>query len=142
MPVIIRPARPQDAPQLLRLNEAFNGPGDQTLQGISAALEAPGPERVFVAEAGEKGNLAGFCCCLLKHSFCYREPSGEITEFFVDPPWRRQGVGRALLECAIEFCRSQGVSELTLLTGEDNFTAQAFYKSLGFGPTGEQHMAL
>ena len=43
MPVTIRFAQPKDAPQLLRLNEAFNGPGDQTPEGIRAALEAPGP---------------------------------------------------------------------------------------------------
>lgn len=142
MPITIRFAQPKDAPQLLRLNEAFNGPGDQTPEGIRTALEAPGPEQVFVAEAEESGALIGFCCCLLKRSFCYQEPSGEITEFFVDPAWRRQGAGRALLAFAVRFCESQRVSELTLLTGDDNFTAQAFYKSLGFSPTGELHMAL
>ena len=55
MPITIRFAQPKDAPQLLRLNEAFNGPGDQTPEGIRAALEAPGPEQVFVAEAEESG---------------------------------------------------------------------------------------
>lgn len=57
MPITIRFAQPKDAPQLLRLNEAFNGPGDQTPEGIRAALEAPGPEQVFVAEAEESGGF-------------------------------------------------------------------------------------
>ncbi len=138
----IRPACPGDAPELLRLNTAFNGPGDQTIEGIEKALKDPGGERVLVAQGAKGQGLLGFCCCQLKRSFCYREPVGEITEFYVDPAFRRQGVGRALLKEALCLCRAQGAEEITLLTGGDNLPAQALYAAGGFVPSGELHMAL
>lgn len=139
MPITIRPARPSDAPALLALNTAFNGPGSQTPEAVAEFLRSPGPELVLVAEAAE---LAGFCCCLLKRSFCYAEPSAEITEFYVSPAWRRQGVGRSLLEAAVAQCKARGAVEITLLTGSDNLPAQALYRAGGFSPTGELHMEL
>lgn len=137
--MVFRLAVPGDAPELLRLNEAFNGPGGQTPAGVEAALSHPGEERVFVAQAGDR--LAGFCCCQLKRSFCYTEPACEVTEFFVDPPYRRQGVGRGLMAQVARLCGQQGVSEVALLTGDDNRAAQAFYSSMGFSLSGEVHMA-
>lgn len=140
MPIAIRMASPEDAPGLMRLNTAFNGPGTQTVEGIKAALETPGAELVLVAEAA--GEPIAFCCCQLKYSFCYGEPSGEITEFYVDPGYRRQGVGRRLLQAAIGQCKARGAGEITLLTGDDNYAAQALYASGGFAPSGELHMEL
>lgn len=142
MPITIRLARPADAAELMRLNEDFNGPSGQSLAAMEDALREPGPEVVFVAESAGAEGLAGFCCCLVKHSFCYDVPSAEITEFFVDPACRRQGVGRALLAAALEHCRAGEIYEVTLLTGEDNYPAQSLYQGLGFRPTGELHMGL
>jgi len=142
MPINIRPARPEDAPSLLRLNIEFNGPGEQTLDGVEKSLSLPGPEQVLVAEASEGNELVGFCCCLLKRSFCYREPSAEITEFYVDKSHRRQGIGRDLLKAAVALCKSCGACEITLLTGADNRAAQALYRGSGFAPSGELHMGL
>lgn len=136
--MVFRPAVPGDAPELLRLNEAFNGPGGQTLAAVESALSTPGGERVFVAQEGD--SLAGFCCCQVKRSFCYQEPACEVTEFFVDPPYRRQGAGRGLMAQVARLCRQLGVGEVTLLTGDDNLAAQAFYKDAGFSPSGELHM--
>lgn len=139
MSATIRAASPQDALALMQLNAAFNGPGGQTLENIRAALQRPGPEYVLVAEA-EGEELVGFCCCLLKSSFCYEAPTAEITEFFISPDYRRQGIGTRLLNTVLSLCRSRGAKEITLLTGDDNIPAQAFYKSLGFVPSGELHM--
>lgn len=140
MPILIRLAQPQDAPALMRLNEAFNGPGGQTAGSIEASLRLPGPERVLVAESVETKELAGFCCCFIKHSFCYEVPSAEITEFYVSPAWRRQRIGRRLLQAALQLCKDCGAVEITLLTGSGNYPAQALYKSAGFSQSGEIHM--
>lgn len=140
MPVKIRPATPADAPGLMRLNIDFNGPGTQTTEGMAVALSAPSPELVLVAQQEGTSELLGFCCCLLKNSLCYGEPSGEVTEFYVDPRYRRQGIGRALLMEAINQCQARGAQEITLLTGDDNLPAQALYTAGGFTPSGELHM--
>lgn len=139
MAVSFRPASPGDAAGLVCLNAAFNGPSSRTPGQVAASLAAPGGERVFVAQA-QGGGLAGFCCCQVKHSFCYEKPSVEVTELYVGEGFRRQGVGRGLMGCVFCLCRELGAEELTLLTGDDNLDAQAFYASLGFSPTGELHL--
>lgn len=140
MPVKIRFASPADAPALMRLNTDFNGPGTQTAEGMAASLSTSSPELVLVAQQEGTGELLGFCCCLIKCSLCYGEPSGEVTEFYIDPLYRRQGIGRALLAEAVNQCRARGAQEITLLTGGDNLPAQALYTAGGFTPSGELHM--
>lgn len=46
----------------------------------------------------------------------------------VDPAWRGRGVGRALVDAAVQAARAQGVQELYLLTT----TAEAFFSAIGF----------
>ncbi|MND04667.1 putative acetyltransferase [compost metagenome] len=45
---------------------------------------------------------------------------------------RGQGIGLALAEAAIAFARAQDCSRITLLTDEDNNSAQWFYGRVGF----------
>ena len=137
MKIIFRAARPEDAPELKRLNEAFNGPGSMTEEAMAACLSSPGGERVFAAQAGDR--LAGFCCCQIKRSVCYEDCSAELTELYVEPEFRRQGVASGLLDCFQRFCATQGVSEIMLLTGSDNRAARAFYEQAGYSLTGELH---
>ena len=57
----------------------------------------------------------------------------------MEPEFRRKGTASGLLALAQDYCAGQGVSEFTLLTGEENRTARAFYESRGFRLTGEVH---
>ena len=62
-----------------------------------------------------------------------------MTELYVCPAYRRQGVARQLLEAFFELCRQEGAEAVTVLTGEDNAPAQALYQRMGFAPSGEVH---
>jgi ribosomal protein S18 acetylase RimI-like enzyme len=57
----------------------------------------------------------------------------------VDPLQRRSGVGRALLEAAHAFARSQGAVRVSLETAVDNHTAQRLYEALGYARDGAFH---
>jgi GNAT superfamily N-acetyltransferase len=61
---------------------------------------------------------------------CYRE------ELYVVPRGRGQGLGRALVEAAIELARRKGAARMDLGTGEDDTAARALYESLGFSNRG------
>ena len=55
-----------------------------------------------------------------------------IEELTVDPNFRGQGVGRALLTRAIEWSKGQGFPGVTLETQDNNVPACQLYASCGF----------
>jgi ribosomal protein S18 acetylase RimI-like enzyme len=55
-----------------------------------------------------------------------------LEELYVVPDRRGQGLGRALMEAAIELARREGAAHMDLGTGEDDVAARALYESLGF----------
>lgn len=136
---MIRLARVEDAPQLLRLNEAFNGDGETTLELVKASLGSNRQETVVVAEEG--GALVGFVCVQLKRSFCYSDVTAEITEVYVDEQYRRRGIASEMIAFAESHCQAHyPLHKFELLTGAKNRSAQALYMALEFRETGEMHM--
>jgi ribosomal protein S18 acetylase RimI-like enzyme len=55
-----------------------------------------------------------------------------LAELYVIPDRRGQGLGRALMEAAIELARSKGADYMDLGTAETDLAARALYESLGF----------
>jgi ribosomal protein S18 acetylase RimI-like enzyme len=55
-----------------------------------------------------------------------------LAELYVAPEKRGQGMGRALMEAAIELAREEGARGMDLGTGEHDTAARALYESLGF----------
>lgn len=133
---IIRAAVPSDADELCRLNRAFNGSDTATAGHIRAQLHDSGFEHCIVCE--HDGTLIGFICGICFHSLCYRAPSAQITELFVQEDARRRGIASALLQAMIVHLRSIGASEIMLLTGGDNLPAQRLYERNGFAAEDER----
>lgn len=126
----IRESRPSDAEDLAALNRAFNGVG-RDAAGIRELLAAPSTsETVLVAEA--EGGLVGFLCLQTLHSICYDHPWVEVTELYVLPDHRGQGVGRALIDGAETRAASSGASELVLRTNSENARARSLCRRVGF----------
>jgi ribosomal protein S18 acetylase RimI-like enzyme len=59
-----------------------------------------------------------------------------LAELYVVPARRRQGLGRALMETAMEVAREKGATQMDLGTAEDDVAARALYESLGFSNRG------
>ena len=137
---IIRLANQNDAEQLDLLNREFNGPGEATLDHIRASLLDNRQEVVIVAE--ERGVLAGFVCVQLKRSFCYDHETPEITEVYVKAEHRNRGVATSMISFAEDYCSKKfPLHKFELLTGKENFRAQALYGKLGYGNDGEIHLS-
>ena len=64
-----------------------------------------------------------------------RGPCGIVHDVYVDETARHRGTGRELLRAAIAWIRSQGRSQVVLLTKTRNERAQHLFTSLGFRPT-------
>jgi ribosomal protein S18 acetylase RimI-like enzyme len=64
-----------------------------------------------------------------------RGPAGVLYDLVVDPDHRRQGIGTALLEGALEALRNLGAPRVLLFTAEKNDVAQAMFDRAGFRRT-------
>jgi len=82
--------------------------------------------QAFIVTAELDGKVAGYCIVY----FVLDE--GEIARIAVDNCFRRQGVGRKLLEQVERTCKEKGIIRLMLDVRESNESARAFYKSMGF----------
>ena len=61
----------------------------------------------------------------------------EICEFYVEPFFKGQGIGRKLLEHVIAESKESGKSRIFLWVLEENGSARRFYEANGFRASGE-----
>lgn len=62
----------------------------------------------------------------------YVMDEGEIARIAVSPKWRRQGVGRSLLDELCKIGRERGIHWILLDVREGNEGARRFYEEYGF----------
>ena len=151
----IRPYQPQDLETLKRLTiESFEGIAvDQTIEKAHGILGGRdwrwrktravdedvtvNPAGVFVAEVD--GSVVGYISTRVD-----REASkGRIPNLAVDGAMRGRGLGRKLIEQALDYCRREGMAFVMIETMENNPVGQRLYPSCGFVEVGRQiHYAL
>lgn len=137
---MVRIATANDAEQLNALNNEFNGEGETTLDNIRISLLSNQQEVVIVDD--ENGVLTGFVCIQLKKSFCYDEFMPEITEVYVRPAYRKQGIASKMITFAEVFCaENYPLHKYELLTGNENLVAQMVYSKLGYLDDNELHLS-
>jgi aminoglycoside 6'-N-acetyltransferase I len=103
---------------------------DAVLSGLQLAAK---PLAVFVAEAD--GHVVAFIeVGLRSHADGgdSERPVGFVEGWYVDPEYRRRGIGRALLRAAEDWARSKGCRELTSDTWLNNEPSQRAHEALGF----------
>ena len=137
MEIIYRLANYMDSEKFKLLNDAFNGPDENSIENIKRYLGNIDTERVFVVEY--KDNLIGFCCCQIINSVCYKTYSLEITELYVDENYQKKGIGKGLVDFIEIYCNKNNIKKVELLTGQSNFNAQGFYEHLGYVKTDQVH---
>jgi GNAT superfamily N-acetyltransferase len=130
MSLLIRQATPADAAAVARLNEDFNEVRTDVATMAARIAQCLLTERILLAEID--GLAVGFLSLWLFPVICAPDPYAEVAELFVEEAYRRRGVGRALLEEAIEIARSEGAAELKVVTGFRNTAAQQLYYAVGF----------
>ena len=144
---VIREARPEDRPALIRLMGALNafeaaieenraGPeaAESHLDWVEAQIAALGGVTLVAEQAGA---VTGFL------SYTFEEDPGT----FVRPEYRRhaliwdisvaeeargQGIGRLLLDAAEKAAKAAGVTEIRLYVLEANIRARRVYAEAGY----------
>lgn len=59
-------------------------------------------------------------------------PVGYVESIFVQPEYRKHGLGRQMIEWAEDWCRQKGFTQLGSDALMDNSDSHAFHKSVGF----------
>src|SRR5207247_8398658 len=79
---------------------------------------------------------------LIRASKVKQRHKATIWGMYVTPRARNKGVGRALLEAAIEHARGWGLGQLQLSVTEAAPHAKRLYETAGFQPWGQEPRAL
>ena len=128
--ITVRQATPDDAPELAGMLDLFDGMGATPEQVAARMLACQSVLTTFLGEMD--GQPVGFACLRLVPHLQGDEPYAELTDIYVDAPFRRHGVARALIARVEAAARAAGASEVVIITGFDNEDAQAAYRAIGY----------
>ena len=105
--------------------------GERARRLFAAQLRSP-DEVIFLAE--RDGAIGGILRCVQTGGLPLLFPAthGYISSVYVVPRARRQGVLRAMLDAAIDWCLDRGLVEIRLHNAADNAVANAAWEALGF----------
>lgn len=87
--------------------------------------------KAFVAV--EAGDIIGYITVLIQEQSGYWmiKKVGHISGLMVQKNHRRKGIGRKLLQSAVEYFRENGVKQYTLFTSVNNKSGIEFYQKCG-----------
>lgn len=140
MAIAIKPATPDDAPHWLAMRQAL-GPDWVTPHAermIAEYFESGTidhlPHTVLIAWRGD--DRVGMAEVSLRQfaEGCESSPVGYLEGWFVHENRRGMGVGKALVDAAKHWSRSQGCKEFASDAEMDNLASQAAHEALGFEP--------
>jgi ribosomal protein S18 acetylase RimI-like enzyme len=147
---VVRRATPADLPVIGRLGallveehydfdpRRFLAARPGTPEGYASFMSAQledSDKAVLVAD--DNGDVIGYAFAAVEgyDYMALRGPAGVLHDIIVEPEHRGRGVGRLLLDAALEFLRSRGVPRVVLSTAERNEGAQRLFASMGFRRT-------
>ena len=90
-----------------------------------------GDAQLFIAR-DEQGMAQGFTQLYPLQSSLSLAPAWLLSDLFVLPRARRQGVGEALMNAARAYAEASGACGLQLETAKTNLAGQALYERLGY----------
>jgi len=124
-------------PLIAELIEALDDPSgfdlDRAVENCRALLGRP-DHRLLAARI--QGTTCGFVHLTTRQSILHDRPTGLIDELVVSRDFRGRGVGRLLMDAALDRCRDLGCCEAEVSTETSNLQAQKFYRKCGFDTEG------
>ena len=148
--VIVRPAEPRDQAPLGRLGamlvaehhdfdpRRFIGPMPNLVERYGQFLLSQlARDGMLVLVAEREGEVVGYAYAGMEGNdyMALRGPAGVLYDLVVDPAHRRQGIGSALMDSALDRLRELGAPRVLLFTADKNRGAQAMFDRAGFRRT-------
>ena len=143
----IRPAIEDDIPRILELYEEQLAIGateaemqqspssDDYLQAFSEINSLPGCEFIVAEEDGE---VIGTAMLMIVPNLSHKAlPWAVVENVVVDSEYRRQGIGRLLMDYCTTQAKKAGCYKVQLLSNKSRNEAHQFYLSLGYKASAE-----
>ena len=124
----LRPAGPQDLDRILEMEPVLFGADSWSRSTYEAELTWPGRHYVVVTVEDQVVGYAGIDL----------SPEATVMTVGVAPQFRRQGLGRRLMDQILDTARQAGCREVHLEVRADDAGAQALYTGLGFERIGRR----
>lgn len=118
--------------ELFNLYRVFYDQADDPAAARAFIRERMDLRESVILLARHQDRAAGFTQLYPVFSSVRMFRSWLLNDLFVHPDKRRLGVGRSLMNAAIEHARATGYRRVELETAVDNVSAQRLYESLGF----------
>jgi GNAT superfamily N-acetyltransferase len=150
LPIIIREATPADIPEiLLQRRGMYEDIGYKDAATLSAILSRSGeylskalPDRSFRAWlAFTGGSAVGGGAIVISpwpaHPYDLECRRATILNVYTYPQYRRQGVGRQIMQTLVDWCRNEGFARVSLHASDDG---RHLYESMGFEASNEMQL--
>lgn len=128
------PAQAADVARLLAEFGAWFGnhePGEDEVRASVERIMAGDDGEYLLGAVGDSGPV-GVCQLRFRWSVWKSAEDCWLEDLFVRDEARRSGLGRALVEAAIERAGQRGCKRIELDVAEDNAPARALYEACGF----------
>ena len=119
---------------LLELYKQLN-PSDNLISEITAKTiwEKIENQNIKYFAAKENGNIIASCYICIMPNFTRGGKSiGFIENLITDIKYRKKGIGKKIMENAIEYAKEQNCYKVLLQSGNKRTDAHRFYESIGF----------
>ncbi|MDR0918177.1 MAG: GNAT family N-acetyltransferase [Oscillospiraceae bacterium] len=117
---------------LMNLYRQFGIPADKTTD-IELIFEDSLNKGVKYFGAIKEDTVISTCyIAVIPNLTHYGRPIGFIENVITDEKYRRQGLGRKVMQLAINYAKEQNCNKVCLLSGSHRTEAHKFYKDLGF----------
>jgi aminoglycoside 6'-N-acetyltransferase I len=135
---VVRPITENDLSEWFRLRrQLWDATGDEDHQAeMLDILDHSDTQLVLVAEAGDS-TLAGFLEASIRPFVedCESDNVGYLEGWYVDPEFRRMGIGRSLVRGAESWAKSRGCTEMASDAEIGNEQSLLAHTRLGYEET-------
>ncbi|GAA1269977.1 GNAT family N-acetyltransferase [Saccharothrix xinjiangensis] len=153
----VRAARPDDAPEIARINveawrHSYRGivadpvldrmVPESRLPAWARVLRLPEPSRVFVAIEPGTGRIGAYCAVDEVRATTDAHPdlhTGQLVAIYADPRYHGTGAGHLVHEAGLRHLLDQGFRYAVLWVFQDHARSRAFCEAHGWRHDGSVH---
>lgn len=116
--------------ELFSIEKDFQPDTQRQAAAIELILDNPRQATIYVITFN--GEATGMLAIHFSISTAEGGWVGTLQDFYIKPQFRRQGVGKRVVEELTAIAATRGLKRLTLLADKDNTPALQFYNACGF----------